>query len=229
VEQSEFAPPPEPVRWLEIWDRLADKESRRSYVQAELQRILAEGRPPLYAVATLPLAEQRDVARSVLRAIKPVILVRLAPGAIPPPLDPHGYPLPPSKAGKVAVLKVRTNGADRGADEDGGRLWTAVGRQAALRPNSPRPLYGSVEVGHEPTPLAFDDAYTLFEKWGYGVLPERFKGAYVLKQRQPDGSQKVVSVPRDRWLLIEAEGESLLPRPAPKNDPAPGDRRGRAA
>jgi hypothetical protein len=231
VEHTDTTPPPEPVRWLELWDRLADKETRRGYVASELQRILEEGWPPLYAVMTLPLAEQRDVALSVLRALRPIVHLRLAPGAQPPPVDPHGYPLPPAKAGRVAVLKVATNGADKGADEDGGRAWTGSARMAALRPNSPRPLYAGVEIGPEPTPVTIDHAAHLMARWGYGVLPERFKGTYGIKVRDPQtGQQSVRTLPRDRWLLIEApEGSRLLPsQPEKSAAPAPQGK-GRAA
>jgi hypothetical protein len=207
--------PPMSIDWCGLWDRYADEEVRRQYVENELQRILDAGLPPLYAVMTLPLASQRNVALAVLRALRPAISLRLAPTALPPPCDPYGRPLPPSKAG-VAVLLYKTRGPAPGASEAAGQAWTGSARVAANRPNSRQPLYDVVEIGTTvPVALPVDDRLVaLMNQWGYGVRPSRWRG-------------KAVASRRDTWLLIEApEGDQLLP---PKKEPAPAPPRTRAA
>ena len=208
--------PPEPIEWLTLWDRYATGTARNQYVREELVRIIEAGHPPLYAVMTLPLATQRDIALKIFRSIAPVVSVRLAPTAMPPPCDPYGRPLRTEKKG-MALLKYATNGASATDDETTSNAWTGPARVAANRPNSRQPLYEVVEIGAAPVTLANDDRLSaLFSHWGYGVRPNRWRGKGLVSRR-------------DMWLLIEAPtGDRLLSPKVEATTPAPS-KAGKAA
>jgi hypothetical protein len=207
--------PPEPVLWLTKWDASSDIEVRRIYVEDELARIIAEGWPPLYAVMTLPLYEQRDMALEALGRVSSTVTLKLSPFALPPPSDPYGRPIHPSKAGML-IAKVGTRGGGKDAQGTTAAMWSGSGRMAANRPNSRQPLYDIVEIGSQPVTLSLTRAAAVMAQWGYGVRSGRWRG------KNPQSR-------RDTWLVIEAgAGEILLP-PIPKQEPSRDQSKGRAA
>jgi hypothetical protein len=182
---------PKLVDWLPYWDRRGDKTSKANYIADELQRIIAEGEPPLSAILTRPLPDQQDMALAVLRSRQPVVYLRLHSDAKPPTVDPYGRPLPDTKRG-VFVTKVGTRGAGPGSSDQEGAMWTGTMRHAKNRPGNTRdPLYDTVEIGNTPTAMPVDQAVTVMRQWGFGIRPDRFKGK----------SQ------RDMWLVVECDAQ----------------------
>lgn len=219
------------ISWMPYWDRFSDQNAKRAYVFDELKKLVEAGMPPLTAALTLPLSEQCDMALAALKARQSVVYVRLHQGAEPPPVDPYGRPLHPSKVGKVFVAKLKTNGARAGASGEESAGWTGTARQAKNRPGNTRdPLYDTVEIGKDAVvALPVEDAAPLMTRWGFGVRSERRQGKAPVRdasgnvKRGPSGEELRG---RDTWLLVECDPQGK-PIGYPSEEPKPA--KGRAA
>lgn len=225
------------IDWLADWDRKVQPAKQRAYVEQELRRLHAAGEPLLYACLTTPLADQRDVAVSVLRTVLGPfggrVFLRLRPGAAPPPLDPQGRPVPTQHAGKLVAYLGEIGQMSReelqAAEESGeSARYHATNRQQYLA-TSRAGLYRVAVIGASPVALTVDDAIVVLRAWGHGVRGEdarwrdRIERSLVeADPKRPElGSveaRKIVK--QDTWLVEEVPldqlGQPLEPTPVDK-------------
>lgn len=177
------------VEWLQSWDmHNVGVDAKRSYAEQELLRIKAQGMPLLFAALSTGLPDQCDTLVSLLREMSYTPMLRLRPGASPPPFDAQGRTLPPAKRGKVLVTKSGVIG-----QMDASELKTRNAETARFAGSArdtlalQRGLYRVIEITEEPKAVSLDDAIVVLRQWGVGLVNKRMhkKGT------------------RDKWLVIE--------------------------
>lgn len=210
---------PPQIDWLERWDTISREPAvRRAYVADELERLHAAGQPALYAAVTAPFADQVDYALAHLVTIQPMTTLALRAGAVPPPRDPEGHPLPPEQQGKVLVAYLGDNGAPAGATGGVSEAWTGLARVARHQHRKSNFRTVRLEPGR-PVSLPTVDAAEVLRQWGVGVKPIR----YYNRQAKPSDPEYLG---QDQWLVVEVPANAP---PAPVAAPPPAPAKSRAA
>lgn len=181
--------------WLLDWDRSVDPRRLRSYVTAEVQRLIAEGQPVLHLAIMAPLSQQQDLAISVLREQQYRPRLRLRKGAVPPSVDAEGRRLPKEMQGKVLRAKVGYKGDDSSLRTDpiaaarfSGPMRNSLARTEGL--NNYR------DVTNEPDVYSLEEAIIILRQHGVGVRGKRIQGKK-----------------RDTWLVEEVPKQAAQPEP----------------
>ena len=190
---------PRKITWLRDWAKLGTPLARETYAREEVKRLVKEGQPLLYAIATLYTSDQIDVCRKHARALMPVVQLRLVPGAKAPENDVLGQLMPDDKRGKVLQAKVGQLAEPLDSRSDSPQA--GGGGTRLDRATRGEHDYRTVEIGEEPTSVPFDDALTVLRQWGHGCEAKRF--VQVGKRFYEDGEKFMRLVTIDRWIVEE--------------------------
>jgi hypothetical protein len=195
------------------------RDVKNAYVARELRRLDAEGAPILRAALATLDDELLQVVLDLLHGTadtsddEPLFpdgpraawRLRLRKGAVPPPLDPQGRPVPPADRGKL-IVKVGNLGGRLGPEARQQELARYNGDARQVASLAGRDLYRNVKIGTQPTALSLGDALTVLRQWGYGCTLRRYQRvpAEVLaewKRRGEDPDKKPQG--QDLWLVEE--------------------------
>ncbi len=218
------------------WDRYERREVReqKEYVASELRRLEAADAPVLPAVlgqldkwcqflAVTLLHDNTDPIRyePILNPGR-VWALRISADVRPdqlPRTDAQGRFLPKEKVGKVVVVKVGNIGGNI-RSHDAHEAMQHGGDRRALAAAAGRPLYMTIEVGYQPTPVKLRDAILAMRQYGIGCTDLQYLGR---REMGPKGETREDGAPWSpgqlQWLLEEVPpGELLTPRKA-KREP----------
>lgn len=173
-EVEEFVPP---LLLSDVGDQyrthMTGKEAFDSYVESEIDRVLASGAPLLSNLLRAKSDSFRGKALEIFHAAQEFSEVRLVlvPGVTPPDRDYNGALVPLDKRGKVLAAKVGlTADLDTRHPEKYAAKNSAINEKIARRTYmSPLGRYRHLEIGLKPITVPAKVAVALLTRYGWGI------------------------------------------------------------
>lgn len=207
VETIEFC-----LEWSEKFaGREVPAKAKHAYVEEELRRLRAEGKPVLRAVLTCAEDDVQTIALHTLstgttKAGEMLFAdhdgrvdLQLVKDAVPPARDPQGRDLKPAAKGSL-VAKVGNHGGMLDPRTEAREAMEFTGERRTIKQVAGQDIYRCVTVGKKPTSVPFRDAVTVLRQWGFGIAPRRHLPA---RPGEPEGQcmwlvEETVTAPSSR-------------------------------